>query len=66
MRPRTASIAIQRARRNRAAYIVSGAEPHILASKLFTHHGAGTMIERANRETRSYPPPCAGIRDKPA
>ena len=29
------------------AHIVDGGEPHVLVRELFTHRGAGTMIERA-------------------
>jgi acetylglutamate kinase len=28
-------------------HIVDGGEPHVLIRELFTHRGAGTMIERA-------------------
>jgi acetylglutamate kinase len=28
-------------------HIIDGGEPHVLIRELFTHRGAGTMIERA-------------------
>ena len=32
------------------AHIVDGGEPHVLVRELFTHRGAGTMIERARSQ----------------